>query len=214
VLGDEINRASPKTQSALLEVMEEYQVTVDGKALAVERPFMVIATQNPVEMDGTYQLPEAQLDRFLIRTAIGYPDAAAEAEVLDDHRRGPLLEQLRPVASPEIVRAMIATAGATHLAPAVRDYIIQLAAATRQAHEIRLGASPRGSLALMRTARARAATEGRDYVLPEDVRSLVVPVLAHRLLLTADARLRGKTPEELVTDVIQQVPVPKPATTR
>ncbi len=210
VLGDEINRASPKTQSALLEVMEEYQVTVDGHPHPVPRPFMVIATQNPIEMDGTYPLPEAQLDRFLLRVAIGYPDAHAESEILDNHRQGHGAGELAPVLSADVTRSMIAVAAEVYLDRRVRDYIIALVTATRDHPDVRLGGSPRASIALMRAARAKAAAAGRAYVLPEDVRDLAVVALAHRLILTPDATLRSGDAAGVVEQVLRDVPTPKP----
>ena len=208
VVGDEINRASPKTQSALLEVMEERQVTVDGKPHAVPRPFMVIATQNPVDMDGTYELPEAQKDRFLIRTAVGYPNHGAEMEILRSQRNGSVVDRLVPVAPPENVRGMIAVGNEVHVADAVSDYIVRLVTATRSVPEARLGVSPRGSLALMRAARALAASEQRSFVTPEDVRALAVPVLAHRLLLTSEAEVRGVKAEDVIHRVLDSVDAP------
>ena len=208
VLGDEINRASPKTQSALLEVMEEQRVTVDGVAHAVPRPFLVIGTQNPIDMDGTYPLPEAQLDRFLMRIEVGYPGHEAEVEVLDGRRQRRQVENLRPVLSLEQAAALIRAAADIHIAPAVASYIVALAAATRQLPEVRLGASPRGSLALARAARVLAAADGRAFVTPADVKTLAVPVLAHRVLLTTDARIKGVTQATVVEAVAASVPVP------
>jgi MoxR-like ATPase len=211
VLADEINRASPKTQSALLEVMEEHHVTVDGLSHAVPRPFMVVATQNPVDMDGTYPLPEAQLDRFLLRISVGYPDRAAEVDILRAHQATPAIEQLTSVVSAEIMRTMIAVTNEVFVADSVHDYIVRLAAATREAPDVRLGASPRGSLALLRAGRASAAADGRGYLLPEDVRALAVPVLAHRLILTPEAEVRGVVPAQVVERVVAETPVPDPA---
>ena len=208
VLGDEINRASPKTQSALLEVMQEHQVTVDGAAHQVPRPFLVIGTQNPVDMDGTYPLPEAQLDRFLMRIAVGYPDHESEMEVLDGRQQARRVEDLRPVLSLDDVAVLMRAAEAVHLAPAVSSYIVSLSAATRTLSEVRLGASPRGSLALARAAKVRAAAQGRDYVTPSDVKTLTVPVLSHRVLLTTDARTKGMTPQACVAAAAASVPVP------
>src|SRR5579872_5022166 len=172
VLGDEINRASPKTQSALLECMEERQVTVDGTTYPLQAPFMVIATQNPVEMEGTYPLPEAQRDRFTARISIGYPTAAAELEMLDTHGSSSPLDQLQPVATALDVRELIKAVRAVHVSGQVKEYIIALCAATRAAPELRLGASPRAALHLLRSARARAALDGRDYVIPDDIQAL------------------------------------------
>ena len=210
VHGDEINRASPKTQSALLEVMEERRVTVDGRAYPVPRPFMVIATQNPVDMDGTYPLPEAQLDRFLMRTEVGYPDHAAEVSLLVGSHGGLDPERLNAVTTAAEVAAVVLFAAHVHVAAPLYDYIVRLTAATRSAPGVRLGASPRASIALLRAARARAAVSGRGYVVPDDVRELAVPVLAHRLILTADAELAGRTPQAALADVLGSVPAPQP----
>src|SRR5689334_15625323 len=193
VVGDEINRASPKTQSALLECMEEHQVTVDGATYRLDSPFMVIATQNPIEMEGTYPLPEAQRDRFTARIAMGYPAPSAELEMLSGHGAHDPLNDLRPVADAALVRRLIATVRDVHAADAVQQYAIALVTATREAPEIRLGASPRSTLQLVRTAKAVAALEGRDYVLPDDLQALAVPVLAHRIIPTADAQLNRRT---------------------
>jgi MoxR-like ATPase len=211
VLADEINRASPKTQSALLEVMEEHHVTVDGLSHPVPRPFMVVATQNPVDMDGTYPLPEAQLDRFLLRISVGYPHPAAEIGILKAHQATPAIESLTSVVTAEVVRTMIAVTNEVYVADSVHDYIVRLAAATRAAPDVRLGASPRGSLALLRAGRASAAADGRNYLLPEDVRALAAPVLAHRLILTPEAEVRGVTAAQVVERVVAEVPVPDPA---
>jgi MoxR-like ATPase len=211
VLADEINRASPKTQSALLEVMEEHHVTVDGLAHAVPRPFMVVATQNPVDMDGTYALPEAQLDRFLIRISVGYPDRSAEVDILRSHHVGAALDQISHVVGGDHVRAMIVITNEVHVADSVHDYIVRLVAATRRVPEVRLGASPRGSLALLRAGRASAAADGRNYLLPEDVRALAVPVLAHRLILTPEAEVRGVTARQVIDQILAEQPVPDAA---
>ena len=208
VLGDEINRASPKTQSALLEVMEEHHVTIDGVAHPVPRPFLVIGTQNPIDMDGTYPLPEAQLDRFLMRVAIGYPDHESEVEVLEGRQLSRRVEDLRPVLSLDDAALLMRAAESVHLAPAVSSYVVSVAAATRELTEVRLGASPRGSLALARAARVRAASQGRGFVTPADVKELAVPVLSHRVLLTTDARTRGMTARACVEAAAASVPVP------
>jgi len=209
VLGDEINRASPKTQSALLEVMQEHRVTVDGTAHPVPRPFLVIGTQNPIDMDGTYPLPEAQLDRFLMRIAVGYPDHESEVEVLDGLAQSRQVEDLRPVLSLSDAAELMRAAQRVYLAPAVSGYIVSLAAMTRDLPEVRLGASPRGSLALARAARVRAAAQGRDFVTPADVKTLAVPVLAHRVLVTTEARTRGMTADACVAAAADAVQVPR-----
>jgi MoxR-like ATPase len=210
VVGDEINRASPKTQSALLESMEERQVTVDGTTYPLEAPFLVIATQNPIEMEGTYPLPEAQRDRFTARISIGYPTAAAELEMLDTHGSSSPLDSLKPVATAADVRQLIAAVREVLVTGQVKEYIIALAAATRSAPELRLGASPRASLQLLRASRARAALDGRDYVIPDDIQALIVPVFAHRLLPTAEALVERHLPEQVVTRIVAQTPLPRP----
>jgi len=213
VIADEINRASPKTQSALLEVMEERHVTIDGVRHQVPRPFLVVATQNPVEMDGTYRLPEAQLDRFLMRLSIGYPEEAVEVEVLRGGaaRRSP--EDLAPVSDTGTIAQLSALARRVYVHDVAYQYVVQLANATREHSDVRLGLSPRGAIALTRAAQAYALAAGRTYVLPEDLKTLAQPVIAHRLVLTPDAQLRGVTGEAVVTAVLAQVPVPQPATT-
>ena len=210
VVGDEINRASPKTQSALLESMEERQVTVDGTTYPLEAPFLVIATQNPIEMEGTYPLPEAQRDRFTARISIGYPTAAAELEMLDTHGSSSPLDSLKPVATATDVRQLIAAVRGVLVTGQVKEYIIALAAATRSAPELRLGASPRASLQLLRASRARAALDGRDYVIPDDIQALIVPVFAHRLLPTAEALVERHLPEQVVARIVAQTPLPRP----
>jgi MoxR-like ATPase len=211
VVADEINRGSPKTQSALLEVMEERRVTVDGRPHPVPRPFMVIATQNPVDMDGTYPLPEAQLDRFLMKISMGYPDHGSEVAVLVGMPAGPLVEQLSKVAGRDDVKNMIDFAGRTHVAPPLYDYVVHVVASTRRHPDIRLGASPRASLALLRAVRVRAAAAGRSFVVPEDVKALATHVIAHRLMLTPEAELRGRDAAELVAEALAKVPVPQAA---
>src|SRR5262245_55031779 len=208
VVGDEINRASPKTQSALLESMEERQVTVDGVTYELEAPFMVIATQNPIEMEGTYPLPEAQRDRFTARIAVGYPDTAAELEMLDVHGAQDPLDDLRPVADANTVRRMIAAVRNIHVADAVKQYAVDLVNATRESPDLRLGASPRATLQLIRTARAVAALENRDFVLPDDLQDLAVPVLAHRVIQTAEAQLGRRTTDAILADVVHRLPLP------
>jgi MoxR-like ATPase len=210
VVGDEINRASPKTQSALLECMEERHVTVDGTTYQLESPFMVIATQNPVEMEGTYPLPEAQRDRFTARISIGYPTAAAEMEMLDTHGSSSPLDQLEPAATAPDVRDLILAVRAVLVSKQVKEYIIALAAATRSSPELRLGASPRAALHLLRASRARAALDNRDYVIPDDVQALAIPVLAHRLLPTAEALVERKLPEQVVAKLVADIPLPHP----
>ena len=208
VLGDEINRASPKTQSALLEVMQEQRVTVDGLPHPVPRPFIVIGTQNPIDMDGTYPLPEAQLDRFLMRISVGYPDHDAEVEVLAGRQQPWQVEDLQPVMHLDDVAILIRAVEQVYLAPAVSSYLVRVVAGTREAPGVRLGASPRGSLALARAAKVRAAAAGRGYVTPEDVKALAPPVLAHRVLVSSEARIKGVTPESVVAGVLASVPVP------
>ena len=208
VVGDEINRASPKTQSALLECMEERQVTVDGTTYELQAPFMVIATQNPIEMEGTYPLPEAQRDRFTARIAMGYPDPRAELAMLGGHGAVDPLNRLRAVADAAMVRRLIATVRDVHAADAVQQYAIALVTATREAPEIRLGASPRSTLQLVRTAKAVAALDGRDYVLPDDLQSLAVPVLAHRIIPTTDAQLNRRTTDAIVAELVHRLPLP------
>jgi MoxR-like ATPase len=208
VLGDEINRASPKTQSALLESMEERQVTVDGSTYMLEPPFMVIATQNPVEMEGTYPLPEAQRDRFMTRLSIGYPDPAAELAMLDTHGSASPLDDLKPVAHAGDIRELVAAVGEVHVSEPIRQYIIELVTATRTSAELRLGASPRAALHLLRASRAYAALDGRDFVIPDDVQSLAVPVLAHRLLPSTAALVGRETPDRILTAIVQRLPLP------
>jgi len=209
VLGDEINRASPKTQSALLESMEERQVTVDGTTYSLQEPFMVIATQNPVEMEGTYPLPEAQRDRFTARISLGYPPPAAEREMLDTHGSTSPLDQLKPVARASDVQELVLAVRKVLVSDQVKDYIITLANATRTSPELRLGASPRATLHLLRATRAWAALDGRDYVIPDDVQRLARPVLAHRLLPTAEAIVERHLPEHVVDRIVAQLPIPR-----
>ena len=209
VLGDEINRASPKTQSALLECMEERQVTVDGTTFPLQGPFMVIATQNPVEMEGTYPLPEAQRDRFTARISLGYPPRAAERDMLDTHGSSSPLEALKPVARASDVQDLAIAVRRVLVSDQVKDYIISLANATRTSPELRLGASPRATLQLLRASRAWAALDGRDYVIPDDVQRLARPVLAHRLLPTAEAIVERHQPEQVVDRIVGQLPLPR-----
>jgi len=208
VLGDEINRASPKTQSALLECMEERQVTVDTETHTLGTPFMVIATQNPVEHEGTYPLPEAQLDRFMLRLAIGYPAAEIEADLLSSHSAGAPLDEIGPVTDARGVAEMIHQARDVHVAPAIRRYIVDVVSATRKHSDIYLGASPRASIMILRAARSMAAADERDYVTPDDVKTLTVPALAHRIIVTADAVMSGRTPGVVVQELLDEVDVP------
>jgi MoxR-like ATPase len=209
VIGDEINRASPKTQSALLECMEERQVTVDNVTYHLEAPFMVIATQNPVEMEGTYALPEAQRDRFMARVSIGYPVPAAEIAMLNSHTQLNPLDDLEPVTDSAELRKLCAIVGHVHVSEAVQRYAVSLTAATRDHAELLLGASPRATLHLVWAAKAYAALHQRDYVLPDDVRSLVHPVLAHRLLPSAEAAVGGRGTGAILEGIAAQVPVPE-----
>jgi MoxR-like ATPase len=210
VVGDEINRASPKTQSALLESMEEAQVTVDGTTYSLPRPFMVMATQNPIEMEGTYPLPEAQRDRFMARISIGYPSARSELDMLDLHGGISPLEDLEPVTDAATVSAMIAAVREVHASPAVKQYIVDLTHATRSSSALRLGASPRATIHLLRASRAHAALTGRDHVLPDDVQQVAVPVLAHRLMPTGETQMARRTTADVVGDLLQRVRVPAP----
>ncbi|HEY7755748.1 MAG TPA: AAA family ATPase [Actinomycetota bacterium] len=208
VLGDEINRASPKTQSALLECMEERQVTIDTETYQLGVPFMVIATQNPIEHEGTYPLPEAQLDRFMMRIAIGYPSPEVEAEILTTHGVHSTLGDIGAVADAMSVREMIEQAREVHVAAGIRRYIVDLIEASRRHPDIYLGASPRASIMLLRAARALAAAEERDFVVPDDVKSLVPPVLAHRVIVTADAVMGGRTSQAVLEELVAEVAVP------
>ncbi len=208
LLADEINRASPKTQSALLEAMEENQVTVDAHTYRLERPFMVIATQNPIELEGTYPLPEAQLDRFLLRVRMGYPSRESEVAILETHGAHPRVDDLEPVTSAEEIVAAAEVAARVHVAANVKAYIVDLVDASREHRELALGVSPRGALALQRAARALAASLGREYVMPDDVKRLAPAVLEHRLLIAPDAQLRGVGPETVVRALLTSVPVP------
>ena len=209
VVGDEINRASPKTQSALLECMEERQVTVDGRTYTLSPPFMVIATQNPIEMEGTYPLPEAQRDRFTARISMGYPSAESELAMLDAHGSSSPLETLEPVAQAEDIRDLIAAVRTVHVAEPLKQYVIRLVAATRASPELRLGASPRATLHLLRAGRARAALDGRDFVIPDDMQALALPVLAHRLLPSAEAVVTQQSPERVLATIVDHLPLPQ-----
>jgi MoxR-like ATPase len=209
VVGDEINRASPKTQSALLECMEERQVTVDGRTYTLTPPFMVIATQNPIEMEGTYPLPEAQRDRFTARISMGYPSAESELAMLDAHGSSSPLDTLEPVARAEDMRDLITAVRTVHVAEALKQYVIRLVAATRTSPDLRLGASPRATLHLLRAGRARAALDGRDFVIPDDMQALALPVLAHRLLPSAEAVVTRQPPEQVLAAIVDRVPLPQ-----
>ena len=208
VVGDEINRASPKTQSALLECMEEEQVTVDANTYHLEAPFMVIATQNPIEMEGTYALPEAQRDRFTARVSIGYPDPAAELAMVDEHSGHNPLADLQPVSHADQVKTLVETVRAVKLSPDLRRYAVELVSATRRLPEIRIGASPRSTLHLVRAARAQAALSGRDFVVPDDVKMFAVDALAHRTILKIEDLLSGAAAEKVVREAVASVPVP------
>jgi MoxR-like ATPase len=208
LIADEINRASPKTQSALLECMEEDQVTVDGVGYPLPPPFLVVATQNPVEMEGTYPLPEAQRDRFTARLTIGYPSPAAELDMIDNHGAGTPLDDVQAVTTAEEVSDLIATVETVHVADEVRRYVVDLVTATRRHPDLRLGASPRATLHLVRTARAAAALDGRPFVLPDDVQALAPLVLSHRLLPTAEAQMARRTPADVVDELLRRVPLP------
>jgi MoxR-like ATPase len=210
LLADEINRTIPRTQSSLLESMEERQVTIDGATYPLPRPFFVMATQNPIEMEGTFPLPEAQLDRFLLRVRLGYPAQAEEIAILARFQQEDPLRALEPVASPEEVAELQETRRKIIVSAPVREYITSLVRATRVTPALRLGASPRGSLALMRVGQALAGLRGRDFVLPDDVKLLAVPVLAHRLILREEERLRGETQERVLEEILRQVPIPAP----
>jgi MoxR-like ATPase len=211
VVGDEINRASPKTQSALLECMEERQVTVDGMTYALEAPFIVVATQNPLDMEGTYPLPEAQRDRFTARISMGYPHRGAEIAMLVEHAAADPLAVLAPVADATQVRGLIDAVRRVHVADSLKAYAVDLSDATRRSPEVRLGASPRATLQLLRAAKAWAAIEGRDYLLPDDIQRMAVPVLAHRLLLTADAMIGGRTGADVVVAIVRGLTIPNPS---
>lgn len=209
VVADEINRASPKTQSALLECMEERQVTVDGTTYELSRPFLVLATQNPVEMEGTYPLPEAQRDRFLARTAIGYPDPSTEVDMLADRDLIDPLDNLRPVTDARTLVGLIDAVARIHLAPELRQYIVEIVGATRSMPEVRLGASPRSVLHLAKAAKAAAGLDGRSYVLPDDIQRLAAPVLAHRLLLTVEAHAAHRSAADIISLLLSRVRVPR-----
>jgi MoxR-like ATPase len=214
ILTDEINRATPKTQAALLEAMEERQVTIDGVSHDLPRPFMVMATQNPIEYEGTFPLPEAQLDRFMMRLEIGYPDLDQEMRILDMQQYRHPIETLEAIVEVEDVLEAQEAIKDVYVAPAVKEYIVRLSEQTRRHPDIYLGASPRGSLYLYRTGQARAASLGRDYVLPDDIKRLAKPVLSHRLILSPNARLRDVTREDILDEILENLVIPEGEVTR
>ena len=211
VIGDEINRASAKTQSALLECMEEHQVTVDGTSYKLDEPFMVVATQNPIEMEGTYPLPEAQRDRFMARISMGYPDKDAEIEMLETHQAVSPLANVSPVVTASDVAAMIATVQQVYVSGPVKEYTVSVGRATRESPLLRLGASPRSMMQLLRAAKATAALDGRDFVLPDDVGDVAEAVLAHRIILDRKAAGAGETPHSVLRGILSRLPVPQAA---
>ncbi len=208
VLGDEINRATPRTQAALLEAMQERQVTIDGTTMPLPKPFIVIATQNPIEMEGTFPLPEAQLDRFMVRIKLGYPSPEEEADIYQRFDRDVEGPSLDPVVEIEVLERMQDVPSTVLVDEAVRSYIVSIVQASRGHAGLSLGASPRAGLALYRTSQALAAIEGRDFVTPDDVKALALPVLTHRMILSSSARLKGQTTEHIVSEILSDVPVP------
>jgi len=208
LLVDEINRASPKTQAALLEAMQEAQVTIDGESYTLDRPFMVLATQNPIEYEGTYPLPEAQLDRFAMRLSLGYPPLAEEARMLAEQTSEPPLDSLRPVLGSDDVLGLADAARRVHVEDSLSRYVVAVLRSTRTEDRLALGASPRSGIALLRIAKARALAEGRDYATADDVKTVAAPVLSHRLILAPDARASGVEPADLVREVLERTPVP------
>ena len=208
VLADEINRATPRTQSALLEAMQERQATVDGVTMPLPLPFLVAATQNPIEMEGTFPLPEAQLDRFMVRIRLGYPSPQEESDIIVRFQRNTVVPDLEPVADDEELGLAQEAVSAVRVDETIRMYVVTLAHATRENSGLSLGASPRAALALYKTAQARAAIEGRDFATPDDVKELAAPVLAHRMVLTSNSRLRGRTTEQVLHEVLSTIPVP------
>jgi MoxR-like ATPase len=209
VLADEINRATPKTQAALLEAMEERRVTVDGVTHPLPRPFVVLATQNPIEYEGTFPLPEGQLDRFMLRIRLGYPELADEIDILERQQYRHPVDELEQVVSREDVARAQEGVKAIYVSPAVKRYIVELTYETRRHAEVYLGASPRGSLALYRTGQARAAMQSRDFVLPDDVKAMALPALAHRIILSPRARLRDVSSGDIVQEILETLPVPE-----
>lgn len=208
ILADEVNRATPKTQAALLEAMEERQVTVDGTTHTLPKPFMVLATQNPIEYEGTFPLPEAQLDRFLLRVRLGYPSPSEEIKVLNEQQFRHPIESLKAVVKVDELLDAIGSIREIYVAPAIQRYIIDLVGRTRQSGDVYLGASPRGSLALFRAGQARAALQGRDHVLPDDIKALAVPILGHRIIVSPAARLRDLSADRIVQEIMYTAPVP------
>ena len=208
VLADEINRATPKTQAALLEAMEEKQVTVDGTTYALATPFLVLATQNPIEYEGTFPLPEAQVDRFIMRTHLGYPDKAQEIAILNSQTDHHPINDISQVVSAEELTDAQAAVKTIYMDDQIKSYIIALTSATREHPDVYLGASPRGSLALFKTSRAAAAAQGRDFVLPDDVKALAIPTLAHRLIISPSARIKSVAPDTVVQEILNTVSVP------
>ena len=207
-LADEINRATPRTQSALLEAMQERQVTIDGETRRLSEPFLVMATQNPIELEGTFPLPEAQLDRFMIRIKLGYPSAEEESAILQRFERDTVLPDLDAVTSVDELREMQRLATSVRVDDIIREYIVELVQSTRRNDGLSLGASPRAALALYKTSQARAALDGRDFVTPDDVKALAETTLAHRVILTSNSRLRGRTAEQIVAETLTDVAVP------
>jgi MoxR-like ATPase len=208
LLADEINRASPKTQSALLEAMEERQVSADGRSHPLPEPFMVMATQNPIEQEGTYRLPESQLDRFLMRLALGYPGRAAELAILQSHGAAEALQILQPVVSADEITAMVGAVRTVHLAPPLMNYLVDLAEASRKHSSLALGLSPRATLQLARAARSMAAARGRQFAIPDDVKGVLMPVLAHRIVVRPESAAKGVSAEQVIAEIVERVPVP------
>jgi MoxR-like ATPase len=208
ILADEVNRATPKTQAALLEAMEEHQVTVDGVTHPLEKPFMVLATQNPIEYEGTFPLPEAQLDRFMLRVRMGYPSVSEEMKILGAQQIQHPIETLKSVVKIKDLLSAIEAVRKVYVSQIIQRYIIDLVGRTRQSNDVYLGASPRGSLSLFRASQARAALNGRDYVLPDDIKALAIPVLGHRIIVSPAARLRELSADRIVQEVMYSVPVP------
>ncbi len=208
ILADEINRATPKTQAALLEAMEERQVTVDGETHILPKPFMVLATQNPIEYEGTFPLPEAQLDRFLLRLRLGYPSIADEIKVMDDQQLQHPLETLKSIVKLKEIQQAIEDVKKVYISPLIKKYIVELTTRTRQSADVYLGASPRGSLSLARASQARAALMGRDHVLPDDIKALAISVLAHRIIVSPAARLRDLSSDRIMQEIVIATPVP------